>query len=252
MASLRGPLKGLRISGPQNSEPTGASEYIIQSHISNDDYVRLLKSSDAFVLPTRGEGWGMPVSEAMSMGLPVIVTNWSGTAAFVDNSVGYLINYALSQVPDDQPEWLRAGRWADADVMRYVFNNPGDAAEKGKLARRRMVDHYSPAATGRILAQESPETRGNYFGTQYVATVKSKVKIAKAPKPPKAPIPSWIGKRESRHQKRRSSRPPVSLAALVALRLKGTSQECNAIEKMMPTHPKHMLHVLLPTCHSHP
>ena len=31
------------------------------------------------------------------MGLPSIVTNWSGTADFVDESVGYLVNYTLSK-----------------------------------------------------------------------------------------------------------------------------------------------------------
>ena len=31
---------------------------------------RLYKSADAFVLPSRGEGWGRPHVEAMSMALP--------------------------------------------------------------------------------------------------------------------------------------------------------------------------------------
>lgn len=30
--------------------------------------------ADAFVLPTRGEGWGLPIAEAMAMELPVIVS----------------------------------------------------------------------------------------------------------------------------------------------------------------------------------
>ena len=64
----------------------------------------LYKACDCFVIPTRGEGWGMPITEAMSMGLPVIVTNWSGTTAFVDESVGYMINYTLAPV--------RGGPWA--------------------------------------------------------------------------------------------------------------------------------------------
>lgn len=33
---------------------------------------RLYKAADAFVLPSRGEGWGRPHVEAMSMALPVI------------------------------------------------------------------------------------------------------------------------------------------------------------------------------------
>ena len=38
----------------------------------------LYAAADAFVLPTRGEGWGLPIAEAMAMAMPVIATNWSG------------------------------------------------------------------------------------------------------------------------------------------------------------------------------
>eukprot|EP00438_Fugacium_kawagutii_P018093 Skav224622 [mRNA] locus=scaffold2059:94942:99298:- [translate_table: standard] len=51
--------------------------------LSNDlalkDLPRLYRAADAFVLPSRGEGWGRPHVEAMSMALPVIATNWSGS-----------------------------------------------------------------------------------------------------------------------------------------------------------------------------
>jgi glycosyltransferase involved in cell wall biosynthesis len=43
----------------------------------------MLMGADAFVLPTRGEGWGLPVMEAMAMALPVIVTNTSGCSQYL-------------------------------------------------------------------------------------------------------------------------------------------------------------------------
>ena len=46
-------------------------------------------TSDCFVLPTRGEGWGLPIAEAMSMALPAITTNHSGPSAFVSTSNGF-------------------------------------------------------------------------------------------------------------------------------------------------------------------
>lgn len=58
-------------------------------HLPQTTYPSLFKSADCFVLPTRGEGWGLPVVEAMAMELPVIVTNWSGPTAYLDDTVGY-------------------------------------------------------------------------------------------------------------------------------------------------------------------
>lgn len=52
--------------------------YVVSSHLSDAEFPRWYAAADAFVLPSRGEGWGRPHVEAMSMGLPVIATNWSG------------------------------------------------------------------------------------------------------------------------------------------------------------------------------
>ena len=43
----------------------------------------LYRSSDCFVLPTRGEGWGLPIIEAMACGVPVIATSWSAQCDFM-------------------------------------------------------------------------------------------------------------------------------------------------------------------------
>jgi glycosyltransferase involved in cell wall biosynthesis len=48
-----------------------------------------LTGGDAIVLPTRGEGWGRPQMEAMSLGRPLITTNWSGPTAYINHKVAY-------------------------------------------------------------------------------------------------------------------------------------------------------------------
>lgn len=40
------------------------------------------QAADAFVLASHGEGWGLPIAEAMAMQLPVIATNWSGSTGW--------------------------------------------------------------------------------------------------------------------------------------------------------------------------
>lgn len=67
--------------GDAGSVPQGV---ILLSGLSLQSLVRLYGSVDAFVLPSRGEGWGRPYMEAMSMGIPAIATNWSGPTEFVD------------------------------------------------------------------------------------------------------------------------------------------------------------------------
>lgn len=134
--------------------------YLSSSHIDSWTYKRLLRASDCFVLPSRGEGWGMPATEAMSMGLPVIVTNWSGTADIVDESVGSLLPFKLTKVPESEPWWFYDAEWADADVtalrkaMRHYYDHSDESARKGRTARQRMIDFYSPAAVSRALVRE--------------------------------------------------------------------------------------------------
>lgn len=41
---------------------------VLTSELSSRDMPRLYKAFDAFVLPSRGEGWGLPIMEAMAMG----------------------------------------------------------------------------------------------------------------------------------------------------------------------------------------
>ena len=77
----------------------------------------MYRASDAYVIPTRGEGWGMPITEAMAMGIPAIVTGWSGTADFVTDRVGYTLNYTLSEVGRLAPATCRGGSSAVEGVV---------------------------------------------------------------------------------------------------------------------------------------
>jgi glycosyltransferase involved in cell wall biosynthesis/GT2 family glycosyltransferase len=97
-------------------------------------------SSDCFVLPTRGEGWGMPTLEAMACGLPTISTYWSAQTEFFNEDVGYPIELkrlipAVAKCP-----YYEGFEWADPDVdhlaslMRHVYENPQEAKAKGLRA----------------------------------------------------------------------------------------------------------------------
>ena len=51
---------------------------IVAEHLPEDDMADFFNSADAFVLPTRGEGWGLPTIQSMALGKPTISTGWGG------------------------------------------------------------------------------------------------------------------------------------------------------------------------------
>lgn len=81
-----------------------------------------VKASDAFVLPTHGEGWGLPAMEAMSMELPVITTNWGGSTEFIDPSVAYPLQVENLIKVDKNVLELRGHYWAKPSVAVSSLN----------------------------------------------------------------------------------------------------------------------------------
>jgi glycosyltransferase involved in cell wall biosynthesis len=91
----------------------------------------LLASVDAFVLPTRGEGWGLPVAEAMAMALPVIVSNCSGPSAFAHADNAFLVPV---HVETDAEGLAQPDAQVLGEYMRQVVK---DKEEGGHLSKRK-------------------------------------------------------------------------------------------------------------------
>ncbi|RID80826.1 hypothetical protein BRARA_A03461 [Brassica rapa] len=132
--------------------------YVIDKHIAQVDLPRLYKAADAFVLPTRGEGWGRPIVEAMAMSLPVIATNWSGPTEYLTEENGYpLVVEEMSEVKEGPFE---GHRWAEPSVdklrvlMRRVMSEPDEAKVKGKRGREDMVKKFAPEVVAKVVADQ--------------------------------------------------------------------------------------------------
>jgi glycosyltransferase involved in cell wall biosynthesis len=112
-------------------------------------------AADAFVLSSRGEGWGRPHVEAMAMRLPVIATHWSGPSAFMTERNSYPLRHThLAPIPDGA---FRGHLQAEpdvqhlADVMRHVASHPDEAKQRGRAAREDMQALYHPRLLGEWL-----------------------------------------------------------------------------------------------------
>lgn len=82
----------------------------------------LYRSCDAFVMPSRGEGWCLPLIEALACGTPVIATCCSGHAAILEPLRGRFREVATRREAVTAPDFLRwyrfsrgAGHWYAPD-----------------------------------------------------------------------------------------------------------------------------------------
>jgi glycosyltransferase involved in cell wall biosynthesis len=66
---------------------------LIEADYSQEQMRQLYRQADAFVAPSRAEGFGMPMAEAMMFGLPVIVTAHGGHTDFCNDDTAWLVDY---------------------------------------------------------------------------------------------------------------------------------------------------------------
>lgn len=124
---------------------------LMDSEIHERDMPKIYRACDAFVLLSRGEGFGLPYYEAAACGLPVIGTNCSGQSdlmnatdgAFVvdpDLMVQAKINGPLSGLAkhckfyEDQyfPSFGRSAIDQTREHMRYIYEDYEGALIKGE------------------------------------------------------------------------------------------------------------------------
>lgn len=131
--------------------PADGPEIIIMHNTKFADYqmATLYRSADCFVLSTRGEGWGMPILEAMACGLPTIATNWSSQVDFFNESNGYPVD--LDGLIDAKAKcpYYEGFQWANPSEehliqrMRYVYEHQEEAREKGMKASLEVRDKWT-------------------------------------------------------------------------------------------------------------
>lgn len=127
---------------------------LLTEQIAAPDLPKLYQAADCLVGISRGEGWGRPHHEAMSMALPVIATNWSGNTEFMTEDTACLIDCVLREARGLEPElWHYQGHhWADPsesqlrEAMRRLQTRPDEARSLGQRARAHVVRNYSREA----------------------------------------------------------------------------------------------------------
>lgn len=131
--------------------------YLLDRDMMRAEIDALLALTNCFVSLHRSEGFGLGPAEAMSLGKPVILTNWSGNTDYMtpQNSIG--IDYQLIRVGKQYGPYPPEGLWADPDLeqaafwMKQLVKDPELGKKMGKLAKGTIRNEFSPEAVGKLI-----------------------------------------------------------------------------------------------------
>ncbi len=181
---------------PEFAERYGVKDYLMPplmgvldagESLSEEEMIHLYNCMDVFVLPTAGEGFGIPTIEAMACGVPVAVTNYTTAWEIIkedDPETADIPLYPLGGKPGDsegmngrdhlkEEDICEAGillpykdMWWDtpkraapqraicssvaiADALDYYYHNPKKRLAAGKAARKKALKEYDWEPVGK-------------------------------------------------------------------------------------------------------
>ena len=113
----------------------------------------LYNLSHCYVHPARGEGFGLPVAEAMAAGVPVISVAYSGLADFVSDETASTIPFQLE--PAETHFEIPYSVWAepDRDQLAAQLRDHVEGVNRRRSPSRSDAPEISsrPSSLGRLL-----------------------------------------------------------------------------------------------------
>jgi glycosyltransferase involved in cell wall biosynthesis len=151
------------------ADPSAPEVEYLGADLSEADLPRLFAACDALVHPYRGEGFALPVLEAMACGRPVVVTAGGPTDEFVPPAACWRVPSTVAYFPDDRVgEWETAGRpwWLEPDshalvqILREVVADTAGRAARGAAGRRAALG-WTWARTAAAIEDRTRELRNH-------------------------------------------------------------------------------------------
>ena len=122
--------------------------------MSNKEISNLYKSSHCFVFPSKAEGWGLPLLEAIACGTPYLATHYSGQTEYLKHfsQRHSEIKYSMEAIRSEdffvfhqfttgaQPQWAQPDVESLSENMQKIYNEweelHEDTIKNSQLARK--------------------------------------------------------------------------------------------------------------------
>ncbi|MGA0332818.1 MAG: glycosyltransferase [Kiritimatiellia bacterium] len=140
-------------------EKTPPIVFLQSSSVAHEQMGALYRGADCFVLATHGEGWGMPIMEAMACGLPAVATNWSGQTMFMTEENSYPVRVKSLVPAVARCPYYEGFRWAEidedhlAETLRHIYLHPEEAKVRGARAAREVREKWTWKNSARAVIE---------------------------------------------------------------------------------------------------
>jgi glycosyltransferase involved in cell wall biosynthesis len=137
--------------------PGAARIHYIDTYMPVGELASLYRGSDCLVLPSRAEGWALPVLEAMACGTPAIVPSFGAFLDYCDGAAARLVPTRRVRLPAgrhfavntlgfrehvESVDFCETSAGLIGRAMRDAFEEPASARATRAAAARRLAEGY--------------------------------------------------------------------------------------------------------------
>ncbi len=136
----------------------GRISYLCNVEFPHYQLPALYRSADCYVSASRGEGWDLPLMEAMGTGRPSIATDWGAHTEYVREGVAYPLRIRGTVRATGAGPYYEGRSWADPDpehlryLLRSVFEHQDEARRVGAAAAHEVAGKWTWQRTARVIA----------------------------------------------------------------------------------------------------
>ena len=140
---------GIRFQQELKRLGIGRRLVLIEDFIPHQDILDLIGASDAYLSLHRGEGLGIGMLEAMSVGTPVIATRYGGNLDFTTDENSFLVGYQMVPPMTTYRLYRAVREWPEPDIkqavehLRTIRYSPEMAKRKASAAQHFIRDYFS-------------------------------------------------------------------------------------------------------------
>jgi glycosyltransferase involved in cell wall biosynthesis len=134
-----------------------ANVIVLDGYLNDSELSELYDKADAYVSLHRAEGFGLTISDAMSRGIPVLVTGYSGNMDFCNAAETRLVSYDLVEVGYNRPRYRIDDVWAEPDMgdaidaFKDLVENHKKWVARAMRSRKNIQRDFSIGKIGALM-----------------------------------------------------------------------------------------------------